>query len=109
MAAATRPKPIRLGLEPGLPLGFQRSADPALMASVRDHRNAERPQLRTVTRLRYEHPLHGAGLPRGNVAVHLHRQLHPGLGGQRDLPIDPGRLTASITLSVKVELDTPCA
>jgi hypothetical protein len=30
--------------------------------------------------------------------MHLHRQLHPGLGGQRDLSIDPGRLTASIAL-----------
>ena len=30
--------------------------------------------------------------------MHLHRELHPGLGGQRDLPIDPGRLAASIAL-----------
>src|SRR5829696_1455290 len=30
--------------------------------------------------------------------MHLHRQLHPGLGGQRDLPIDPGRLATSVAL-----------
>jgi hypothetical protein len=29
---------------------------------------------------------------------YLHRQLHPGLGGQRDLPIDPGRLATSVAL-----------
>jgi hypothetical protein len=48
LAAAARPEPIRSGLGPGLPLGFQRAADPLLVAAVRDHRNAERPQLRTV-------------------------------------------------------------
>ena len=31
MAAAARPEPIRSGLEPGLPLGFQRITDPSLV------------------------------------------------------------------------------
>src|SRR5258707_9457887 len=37
MAAAARPEPIRPGLEPGLPLGLQRVAHPALMAAVGEH------------------------------------------------------------------------
>ena len=48
MAAAAWPKPIRSGLEPGLPLGLQRMADPLLVAAVHDHGNAERAKLRTV-------------------------------------------------------------
>jgi hypothetical protein len=30
--------------------------------------------------------------------VHVHRQFRPGWRGQRDLPIDPGRFSASIAL-----------
>src|SRR5450759_4267990 len=56
LAAAARSKPVRLGFEPSFPFGLQRVTDPALMASVRDHGNTERPQLRTVTCLRYVHP-----------------------------------------------------
>ncbi len=48
VAAAPRPEPIGSGLEPGLPLGFQRVLDPVLMTPVHDHRNAERAEFRTV-------------------------------------------------------------
>ena len=46
MAAAARPEPVGAGLEPGLPLGFQRVPDPCLVAAVHDHGNPERAQLR---------------------------------------------------------------
>lgn len=41
-AATARPEPIRSGLEPGLPLRFQRVPDPCLVAAVGEHGNAER-------------------------------------------------------------------
>src|SRR5918993_4626845 len=68
------------------------------MAAIRDHRNPERPQLRTVTRLGYVHPFDRQRSPRPSIAVHLHRQLGPSPRGECDLPVDPGRLTASIAL-----------
>ena len=68
------------------------------MATVRDHRNPQRPQLRTVPRLGYVHPLDRTGSPRPSIAVHPHRQLRPGQGAQRDLPVDPGRRAPSIAL-----------
>src|SRR6266702_2231245 len=37
VAASARPEPVRSGLEPGLPLGFQRAADPVLVTAVHDH------------------------------------------------------------------------
>src|ERR1035438_3468527 len=98
MAASARPEPVGLRLEPGFPLGFQRVTDPALVAAVRDNWNSERPQLCTISRLGYVNPLDRAGTPCGGVAVHLLRQLHPGPGSQRDLPVDPGRLAPSIQL-----------
>jgi hypothetical protein len=98
VAATARAEPVRAGFEPGLPLGFQRGTDPALMAPVRDHRDPERPQLRAVTRLGYVHPLDRTGSPRPSLAVHPHRQIRPGRGGQRGLPVDPGRRAASIAL-----------
>ncbi|MGW5519225.1 hypothetical protein [Nocardia africana] len=48
------------------------------MTTIRDHRDPEWPQLRTVTRLRDIHPLDRPRPPGRRVAVHLHRQLHPG-------------------------------
>jgi site-specific DNA recombinase len=48
VAAATRPEPVGSGLEPGLPLGFQRVTDPSLVTAVRDHGNSERPRLGRV-------------------------------------------------------------
>jgi site-specific DNA recombinase len=39
VAGPARPEPVRPGLEAGLPLGFQRIADPGLMAPVHDHRD----------------------------------------------------------------------
>jgi hypothetical protein len=47
VAAPAQPEPVGCGLEPGLPLGLQRVADPRLMATVHKHGNPERPQLRT--------------------------------------------------------------
>src|SRR6266516_6129372 len=86
------------GLEPVLPLRFQRVTDPALVTAIRNHRNTERPQLRAVTRLRDIHPPDRAGPPGPDGAVHPHRHVHPGRGGQRDLPVDPRRLAASVAL-----------
>jgi hypothetical protein len=40
-AAAARSESIRLGFEPGLPFGFQRVADPRLMAAVGERGNAK--------------------------------------------------------------------
>jgi hypothetical protein len=68
------------------------------MAAVRDHWNSERPQLCTVSRLGYVNPLDRPGMPCRGVAVHPHRQPHPGPGRQRDLPIDPGGLAPSVQL-----------
>jgi hypothetical protein len=74
----------------------KRSLDDA--ALCRDGRNAERPQFCTVTRLGYVHPSDRTRPPRRSIAVHPHRHVHPGAGGQRDLTIDPGRLPARIAL-----------
>ena len=41
-AAAAGAKPVGTGFEPGLPLGFQRVADPGLMTPIHDHWDAER-------------------------------------------------------------------
>jgi hypothetical protein len=98
LAATARAKAIRTGFEPGFPLGFQGGADSALMAAVRDHRDSEWPQLRTISRLGDVHPLDRPGLPRSGLAVHPHRELGPGLGAQRELPVDPGRRAASVAL-----------
>ena len=98
VAAATRPKPIRSGLEPGLPLRLQRLTDPCLVAPVHDHWDAERPLLGLVMSFRDIHPLDRDGLPRAAGGVHLHRHLGPGLGGQRDPPIDPRGRTTRVAL-----------
>src|SRR6185437_4904212 len=42
LAAASRPEPVRSGLEPGLPLRLQRILDPRLMAPVQKHGYPER-------------------------------------------------------------------
>ena len=39
VTAATRPEPVRTGLEPGLPLGLQRITYPCLMTPIRDNRD----------------------------------------------------------------------
>src|SRR5690349_4679886 len=66
LAAAARPEPVGSGLEPGLPLRFQRVTDPALMTAIRNHRNTERPQLRAVTR-----PRHGGDRSRTLTRNHI--------------------------------------
>src|SRR6266699_4680202 len=98
VAAATRPKPIASGLEPGLPLGLQCVADPGLVAPVHDHWDAERAHFGLVTGFRYPHPPNRNGLPRVLGGVHLHRHLGPGLAGQCDPPINPRGPPARVAL-----------
>ena len=62
MASPARPKPVTLGLEPGLPFGLQCVTHPSLLSAIEDHRDAERTQL--PIRLRDEHPSHRPGPPR---------------------------------------------
>ena len=57
MAATARPEPIRPGLEPCFPLGFQRVDDPGLEHPVDDHGNAERALLSGAALLGDVHPL----------------------------------------------------
>src|SRR5664280_1667433 len=96
LAAATRSEPITLGLEPGLPLGLQPVTDPTLMAAVRNHGDTQRTQLRTISRFRYVHSPYRQGPPSLTLGMHLHRQLHPGRGGQSNLPINPSRRATGI-------------
>ncbi len=98
VAAATRPKPVRSGLELGLPLRLQRVTDPGLMTPVHDHWDAEGAHLGLVTGFRYVHPPDRGRLPRALGGVHLHRHLSPGLAGQRDLPVDSRGLAARVAL-----------
>ena len=98
MAAAARPEPVRSGLEPGLPLGFQRITYPRLVASVQQNRNSERPHFCLITGFRDIHPPDRGRLMRAYRGVHLHRHLGPCLAGQRDQPIDPRSLAARIAL-----------
>jgi hypothetical protein len=98
VTAATRPEPVRSGLEPGLPLRLQCLADPCLVAPVHDHRDAERPRPGLVMSFRDTHPLDRDGPPRAAGGAHLHRHLGPGPDGQRDPPIDPRGRTARVAL-----------
>ena len=86
------------GLEPGLPLGFQRITDPSLVASVQNNRNSERPHFCLITGFRDIHPPDRGRLMRAHRGVHPHRHLGPCLAGQRDQPIDPCGLAARIAL-----------
>ncbi len=96
VTAAARPKPVRAGLEAGLPLRLQRLADTCLVAPVHDHWNAERPLPGLVMGFGDIHPFDRDGPPRAAGGVHLHRHLGP--GGQRDPPIDPRGRTARVAL-----------
>jgi hypothetical protein len=68
------------------------------MAPAGDHRDAERAQLCTVSCLRDIHALDRPGTPRRSRLVHPHRHARPGLGSQRDLPVDPGGLAPGVAL-----------
>src|SRR6266511_4266682 len=95
-AATARPKPIRLGFQPGLPLGLQRMTDPCLVAAVREHGNAERATFSVG--LWYIHAPDRHGLPGGDRLVHPARHLCPGRRRQRELPVDPGGPAPSVAL-----------
>ena len=98
VTAATRPEPVRTGLEPGLPLGLQRITYPCLMTPIRDNRNSERPHFCLITGFRYIHTPDRGRPVRADAGVHLHRHLGPGLAGQRDLPVDSRGPAARVTL-----------
>ena len=97
-SAQLRPgrNPYERGSKPGLPFGFQCVTDPCLVAPVHDHGNAERALLSIG--LRDIHASDRQRVPRGTRTVHLHRHLRAGLRGQRDLTVDPGRLTPGVAL-----------
>ena len=98
VTAATRPKPIRSGLEPSLPFRLQCLTNSCLMAPVHDHRDAERARLGLVTGLRYVHPPDRRRSPRASRGVHLHRHLRPSLAGQRDQPVNSRGPAALVAL-----------
>src|SRR5918912_236221 len=88
------PKTIRARLEPCLPLRFQRITHPSLLGAISNHRNSEWPEF--PIRLRNENPFHRPDTVRRILDV-LHQPLLA-TGGQRDLPVNTGRDTASIAL-----------
>jgi hypothetical protein len=96
LAGAARPEPVRSGLEPGLPLGFQRGRRQGLKRPVGDHGNSESAPFPAC--LGDEHPLDGPGPPRGRAALKPggHLDLLP--AAQHDPAVDPGRLAASVDL-----------
>src|SRR5258707_1889818 len=98
VAAAARPEPIRPGLEPGLHLGFQVFAHPALMAGVGEQGDSEGSNPGFVTGFGYVPPPDRGRLMRADAGVHVHRHLGPCLAGQGDLPVDPRRPAARVAL-----------
>lgn len=95
--AATRSKPVGTGLEPSLPLGLQRVADPPLMTAIHHHGDTEWTLISVG--LRYIHAPNRQGLPRRPRIMDPHRYVRSRLGRQGNLPIDPGRSTPRIALS----------
>jgi site-specific DNA recombinase len=96
LAAAARPEPIRPGLEPGLPLGFQRGRRQGLKRPVGDHGNSESAPFPAC--LGDEHPLDGPGPPPGRAALEPGGHLGLLPAAQHDPAVDPGRLAASVDL-----------
>src|SRR5664279_2072902 len=88
------PKSVGPGLEPCLPLRFQRGADHGLAAAVRDHRNTERALLSVA--LRYVHPSDGHRVGGVERPVDPHRQRGALRWSQRHLPIDARRRPAGV-------------
>src|ERR1700682_5947276 len=70
-AAASGPKPVGTGLEPGLPLRLQRVTDPRLMAPVHDRGDTERPLL--AVGLRNVHTSDGHRFPRRTCTMLTNR------------------------------------
>src|SRR5438034_11713582 len=71
VTAATRPKPVRSGLEPSFPFRLQCLTDPCLMTPIHDHWDAERPGPGLVMGFRDVHPLDRYGPPRAAGGMHL--------------------------------------
>jgi DNA invertase Pin-like site-specific DNA recombinase len=98
VTAAARPEPIRSGLKPSLPFGFQRIAHPCLMTPIRNNRNSERAHFSLITGFRYIHPPDRGRLMRADAGVHAHRHLGSRLAGQRDQPVGPRGPAARVAL-----------
>jgi site-specific DNA recombinase len=96
MAAPARPKPIALGLEPGLPLGLQCVDRQGLQRPVGDHGNPE-PAAAPVA-LGHIHPLDSTRRPRLGLVLRPAGQIGLVCGRHHHLAVDPGRLAASILL-----------
>src|SRR6478672_9078287 len=87
MAAAARPKPVGLRLEPGLPLGLQRTDDTCLVAFIEDHRNTERTALGAAAPLGDVHASDGKGLERLGAVLDPFDQSGSGLRGEHHLAV----------------------
>jgi len=96
VTATTRPEPVRLRFEPGLPLGFQRVDRQGLKAPVGDHGNTERAAA-PIT-LRHIHPLDRLRGPRLGLVLQPVRHLGALFRSHHDLPVDPGRRAALVEL-----------
>jgi hypothetical protein len=96
LAASTQPEPIGSGREPGLPLRFQCITATRLVDAIGQHGNSERSAFSIG--FRYEHSADRLGLEGSRCAVHQHGQIHPGAGGQRDLPVHPCGPASSVAL-----------
>jgi site-specific DNA recombinase len=95
-AAASRPEPVRAGLEPGLPLRLQRVPDPCLVAAVGQRGNTERTAFSVG--FRHIHAPDRQRLPGADGLVHSHRHFRPGPGCQGYFPVDPRGPAPSIPL-----------
>lgn len=74
-----------------------------LVTPVRDHWNAERAELSIG--LGNVHAPDRQRIPGHSGPVHVHRRLRPGLRGQSDLAVDPGRPAHGIALSDLADAD----
>ena len=102
MTSATRPEPVLLGVQPGLPLRFQRVADPLLLSPVSDHGNTE---WAFTAFLGYPYPPHRQRVSGSAVTMQQHRQVGPVSGGQRDPPVDAWGVAARVALGHPAHAD----
>jgi hypothetical protein len=91
MASTARPKPVGLRLEPGLPLGFQRTDDTCLVAPIEDHGNSERTALGAAAPLGDVHASDGKGLDRLGAVFDPFDQSGFGLRGEHNLAVHTRR------------------